>query len=336
MINMIKITLLAAILVPNLVISYSVKAAHSLSKVQNVKEVVSCFAGSNANYDNFVEQNLSELKSNLGKRAKNLTKQMITKNFSKKKFALISQNFDCQQMTYEVDGVEVEGFYLRVKSSEAPQPLLIFNRGGNGNFGRVSMISFISQYMAVAKAGYVVMGSQYRQQDEFGGADLNDVLALVEIGAELPETDQSKVNMMGVSRGGMMTYLAAKLLPNLKSIIVWAGQSDLAKGLEIRPEMERVHKARIPNYKENKESELKQRSVMFWLDKLNPTLPILLLHGDADRAVHVSQSTRLASKLTDLNWPHKLVVYPNGNHGLSRHKKQAMNEVIGWLNQHNH
>ena len=180
------------------------------------------------------------------------------------------------------------------------------------------------------------MGSRYRQQDEFGGADLNDVLALVEIGAELPKTDQSKVNMMGVSRGGMMTYLAAKQLPNLKSIIVWAGQADLAKGLEIRPEMERVHKARIPNYKENKESELKQRSVMFWLDKLNPTLPILLLHGDADRAVHVSQSTRLASKLTDLNWPHKLVVYPNGNHGLSRHKKQAMNEVIGWLNQHNH
>lgn len=329
--------MLKKILIINLGLCFSLIAeeSHNLSKIEKVVNVASCFSGEKYNYNEFIDHNLKEFKASLGKRGAHLKKAMFIRRFTQDKFRLIKQNFDCQQITYDVDGVLVEGFYLRKKGLETKQPLLVFNRGGNGSFGRIPMISLLMNYTSIANAGYVVVGTQYREQDEFGGADINDVTTLVDIAKKLPEVDEQRVNMMGVSRGGMMTYLAAKALPDLTSIIVWAGASDLARGLTMRPEMEVVHQARIVNYEENKAEKLQQRSVLYWLDSLNPRMPILLLHGDADKAVDVSQSIVLAKKLTERHHPHKMVIYPNGDHGLTQYKKAVNKEVIDWLSQYN-
>lgn len=329
--------MLTKIIIVNVVLCFSsvATANHALSKIKGVSNVESCFSGEKQNYDPFIDHNITELKASSGNRGAHLKKAMVTERFTEAKFTSIKQHFDCQQIIYDVDGVKVEGFYLRKKGITTKQPLLLFNRGGNGNFGRIPMLSLIMNYTSIVNEGYVVMGTQYREQDEFGGADINDVITLVDIAKKLPEVNAQRVNMMGVSRGGMMTYLAAKALPDLTSIIVWAGASDLARGLTMRPEMEVVHQARIVNYENDKEAQLKQRSVLYWADKLNRSIPILLLHGDADKAVDVSQSILLSQKLTVLNHPHKMVIYPGGDHGLSKYKKEANKEVVSWLNKYN-
>jgi len=132
----------------------------------------------------------------------------------------------------------------------------------------------------------------------------------------------------------MQTYIAAQSLPNIKAIAVGAGNSDEAMALKIRPKMENVLIKRVPNFKENRAEELEKRSVIKWVDKLPKQAPILLLHGDKDKRVNVKQSIQLAAILKKENHPHKLVVYPGGNHGLKRESKKVNQEVATWFEKY--
>ncbi len=59
--------------------------------------------------------------------------------------------------------------------------MIIWNSGGNRKEGLID--DFLAQgiYGEIASWGYVVLASQYREEDEFGGKDVNDVLNLVPI-----------------------------------------------------------------------------------------------------------------------------------------------------------
>ncbi len=51
-----------------------------------------------------------------------------------------------------------------------------------------------------------MLASQYREADEFGGEDVNDVLNLIPLADTISFCDSSKIGMEGWSRGGMMAY----------------------------------------------------------------------------------------------------------------------------------
>ncbi|MFY8282561.1 alpha/beta hydrolase family protein [Pseudoalteromonas sp. SSMSWG5] len=93
-----------------------------------------------------------------------------------------------------------------------------------------------------------------------------------------------------------------------------------------------VYVRRIPNYKENKQAELEARSVMNWVDKLSPKVPILLIHGSDDKRVSVENSIQFAKALDKHQIPHKLVVYDGDNHFLMDHKEQLETELVNWFN----
>lgn len=78
-----------------------------------------------------------------------------------------------------------------------------------------------------------------------------------------------------MGHGAMMSYLAARKLPELKAVVIWAGQSDLARALTFRPAMENVYQARIPLYAENKKQVLKQRSAIHCVNELNPEMAMM-------------------------------------------------------------
>lgn len=190
---------------------------------------------------------------------------------------------------------------------------MIFNRGGNADFGYVQFGTKMALIAELAAQGYLVIGSQYRGastraianngKDEFGGSDVNDVLALPALLTEIPEADPTKIALLGLSRGVMQSYLVAKQLPDIKGIVSIAGPADMRTVLAERPAMERVYSARIPDYQQNKVAELSKRSVVDWLDQL-PNRPILLIHGTADKQVNVEQSRLLSARLTKRQHPH--------------------------------
>lgn len=247
------------------------------------------------------------------------------------------EKLDCKTFSYTVDGIIVDGHVVKPKQvGGGTLPVLVFNRGGNIRTEPLSLQELVRDQMSWADRGYIVISSQYRGKghDEFGGRDVNDVMALLPIIDGMPEADSAKIGMIGISRGSIMTYLAAARSRRIKAIAIWGGVSDLFTELPRRPEMERSLSRMIPDYAPNREQILKDRSVIYWMDRLDPALPVLLLHGDADVQVNVANATMMAQKLKEREQPYKLVIYPNGDHGLKNYQSQVRDELIGWFNQH--
>ncbi len=262
------------------------------------------------------------------------------KTFTQEAFAAFKEQLTCQTFEYLVDGIKVNGFIIKPKGSTEKLPVLIYNRGGNGDFSAVKFTSMMHNLFPIAREGFVIIGSQYRgtfykdktHDDEFGGKDINDVTALIKLIPSITGADENRVGMLGASRGGMQTYLTLKQTGKVKAVAVIAGVADLAIQLEERPRMERVYKKRIPNYAQNKQAELEKRSVLFWLEKIPQDVPILLLHGMSDERVSVEQSIMLAEALEKADMPHKLVLYPGDNHGLVQNKAKATQKIVAWFN----
>ena len=248
----------------------------------------------------------------------------------------------CENFEYNVAGYQVKGFYIAPISSTKKIPLIIYNRGGNRNYGSVFFGYQLFELFPLAERGFAIVGSQYRgtnfksilNLDEFGGNDVQDVLKLVDIADQFPRVDSSRIGMYGTSRGGMMSYLAAKETNKLSAIVVQAGDTDLVASLAVRPEMERVYKDCIPNYASTKTQALYARSAIKWVEKLPKNVPILLLHGMQDDRVPTARSIEMAARLKELNRVHKLVLYPNDGHTLNNHHDEALNEISSWFKKY--
>lgn len=303
----------------------------AMSPIQNPK---SCFRGPFESHQKWV--------AFLDSKKPHFNKEGFLKLFPEERFNQLKQTIDCVDFTYKVDGLTVEGYYLQPKNTgDKKLPLVIYNRGGNAGFGYVVFGKKMQLIADIAAAGYTVIGSQYRGssssyianngEDEFGGADVNDVVALAEIAKAIPNTNTDNLALVGWSRGAMQSYRAARELPQTKAIIAIAGNADAEKGLAWRPAMERVYRERVPDFTTNREAALTQRSVIKWIDELPAQSHILLLHGEDDKRVNVEQSKALGSELAMRKHPYKLAIFQGDNHGLFNHREQVKTLVLDWL-----
>ncbi len=184
-----------------------------------------------------------------------------------------------------------------------------------------------------------MIASQYRGNaggegvEEFGGKDVNDVLILIEVLKEVESANTDKIGMYGWSRGGMMTCLALKNTDKIKAAVVSGAISDLT--IIDRPEMEsNVYAELIPDYKNNKEQELINRSAVYWASKFPRDVPILLLHGNSDWRVKVSNSLKLAVEFDKYRIPYRLKIFEGGDHGIREFKEEVNHDVIYWFDKY--
>lgn len=243
------------------------------------------------------------------------------------------------EITYLSDGLKVNGYLIepRVKGN---YPCIIYNRGGNREFGKLEIGT--SVWLGhLAKNGYVVIASQYRGnggsqgREEFGGEDVNDILNLTEVLKEVESADTSKIGMYGWSRGGMMTYIALTKTDKIKAAVVGGAVSDNFLSTKDRPSFEKnVYEELIPDYRTNKEEELTKRSAIKWANKFSKDVPILMLHGNADWRVKSEQSLKLALEFDKYRIPYKLIVFEGGDHGISEHEYERDKEVLKWFNKY--
>jgi len=241
-------------------------------------------------------------------------------------------------ITYLSDGLKVRGFMAKPKKA-GKYPCVIYNRGGNRQFGALKVFHGALTLGQIAKEGFVVIASQYRGnggsegQEEFGGKDVNDVTILAEVLKEIEGADTEKIGMYGWSRGGMMTYIALTKTDKIKAAIVGGARSDLT--IIDRPEMEtNVYAELMPNYLDNKEEELKKRSAIFWADKFSKNVPILLLHGNSDWRVKSTNSLKLALEFEKHRIPYRLKIFEGGDHGINEFRAEVNEEVLNWFNRY--
>ncbi len=250
------------------------------------------------------------------------------------------EGFECLRITYLSDGLTVTGYLWKPKDTAGKRlPLIVFNRGGNRDFGQLSPWEQEGFYSYVSN-GFVVIASQYRGVDggegreEFGGAEVHDVLNLLPLAKALGYVDMGNVFLLGESRGGMETYLALKAGMPVNAAAVVSGEGDLVAGSKDRPEMVyQVYRQIIPGFATRGPELLRERSVVDWPKKINA--PVLILHGTADwRTDPRSQALAVADKLQALHKTYELVMYADDSHGLPFHWRDRDQRIVAWFKRY--
>ena len=235
-------------------------------------------------------------------------------------------------ITYQSDSLKVKGIIVEPKK-EGKYPVVIFNRGGNRDFAELTIGTLIMLTSKLAEQGYLIIGSNYRENDEFGGSEINDVLNLTETVKDIEKADSNCIGMFGWSRGGMMTYLALQKSDKIKTAIVGNGASDLFDTAKFRPKMEtNVFAECIPDYWNNRESELKKRSAIYWTDELDKNSSLLILCGTNDKRVNPKQADKIATKLKEIEYNFELRKFET-DHYFTEYKSELNDMVIEWFDK---
>lgn len=237
---------------------------------------------------------------------------------------------------YRSDIYEVEGYYAVPKSFYEPLPALVFNRGGNREFGSLRPI-VLCRY---ASKGYAAFGSQYRGncggtgKEEFGGRDVEDVIKLVDIALRQSFVRGSKLYMVGHSRGGMMTYRACSMDSRIRAAAIGAGLADCFimyhryhdGEYDMREDCDQL----IGGSPLELYEEYEKRSAVCWAEKIIP--PVFIGQGTDDWRVIPGQAYEMDRALTKAGKEHRLVIYPGADHSLKG--TGFIDDVLSWFAAH--
>jgi len=229
---------------------------------------------------------------------------------------------------------EVEGYAVFPKNKNGLLDGLIYNRGGNREFGAIKKKIRMCK---LAKAGYAVLASQYRGncggtgKEEFGGDDVYDVINLIDITLDLSFVNSKGVYMVGGSRGGMMTYRACSIDKRIIAGVVYSGLADCIDNYNSREDaMKQVFHELVGGSPNDCPEEFIKRSAVYWAEKINT--PLLICHGTADWRVRVEQAYKMADALKKANKTYKLIIYENAEHSLEG--TTWLEDAIEWLRQY--
>ena len=264
--------------------------------------------------------------------------------YSKAEFDRAKSNAstECLRIQYLSDGLQVVGFLVKPRDTEGKRfPVIIYNRGGLQDVGKIEAPNLLD-FHELAANGFVVLASQYRGNDggegreEFGGADVGDVVALASLASSLPYADSKNIFFYGVSRGGMMAFLALARGVAVNAVAVVGGIYDLQGLMEATKQRmpgvaNRVMNL-IPDYSSRGAAALAERSVMQWPEKV--TVPALIIHGADDEEVPVSQALMFAEKLSSLRKEYELIVYAKEGHQALNNRRDRDARIVAWFRRY--
>jgi dipeptidyl aminopeptidase/acylaminoacyl peptidase len=249
--------------------------------------------------------------------------------------AVADGNFEFSKLTYLSDSLKVKAYLYQPKKIDAKFPVIVFNRGSTvrGDIAPELVVFF----NRLARAGFVVVAPLYRQsdggegRDEVGGADVNDLMNVVPLIKSLGFADAGNLFLYGESRGGIMTYLALKRNFPARAAAVFGAITDFEDYIKANARFmtPAVLSQLWPDYEQNKEKLLGERSAINWADSINA--PILIMHGGGDPQVNPLHSLSMAEKLQSLGKTYQLKIYAGDNHILAKSQVERDRETINWF-----
>ena len=78
--------------------------------------------------------------------------------------ARTSTTVECRRITYLSDGLKVVGFMVRPADAGRRYPVIVFNRGGLLDVGKIHEMNLVD-FHDLASQGFIVVASQYRGND---------------------------------------------------------------------------------------------------------------------------------------------------------------------------
>ena len=253
----------------------------------------------------------------------------------------------------KLDGVIV---YPSDGGSDGPWPTIVHPHGGpytrwsngfHGNFG--------DHAQWLAAAGYAVLLPNYRGglghgnafatagRDAVGGADLSDVMAMVDAAIDAGIADPQRLGIGGWSQGGHLAAWAVTQTDRFAAAMVGSGVSDWGRLVADTdmPTFEAVLAAGHPWDGPGTVSSdgrlgphaSAHRSAISFASKVST--PVLILHGEHDARVPVGQAVALGRALRHHGAIVEQVIYPREPHAIRErtHQMDVQRRVRAWFDR---
>lgn len=166
---------------------------------------------------------------------------------------------------------------------------------------------------------------------DFGYGDLRDILAGLDAVLQQAPVDAARVGITGWSYGGFMTMWALTQTDRFKAAVAGAGLSDWLSYYGTND----IDTWMIPYFGASvyDDPQVYARSSPIAFIK-NVHTPTLVVGGDRDAEVPITQSYEYWNALRRLGVKTEFVVYPDEGHAFFKHADQAdlMSRLVGWFN----
>lgn len=234
----------------------------------------------------------------------------------------VMKSVELQKISYSSDGYVIDGYAAFPVKRDIKYPLIIWNRGGDEMSGRLDDFLAYGILGEIASWGYIVFASQYRDKDQFGGEDLNDVINILKIGMQVNEFDGENVGVEGWSRGGMMTYQLLTKINFLKCAVIVAGLSNINRNIGINETLN--NKVNLLKSDRKLEEYEKERSAVNFYEKISMDVPLILIHGTHDKKVSHQDSVEIYELLKQRGKDNvELILIDGGDHYLRKDRKHV-------------
>jgi dipeptidyl aminopeptidase/acylaminoacyl peptidase len=251
---------------------------------------------------------------------------------------------DCEVVRWNApDGVEIEGLLMTPAGVEGPLPLLVNVHGGPTGAHTWRYPRF--REMWATDAGYAMFlpnprgstgrGGEFMQMNlgDMGGGDLADILAGVDGLVERGIADGERVGIFGVSYGGFIAAWAVTQTDRFKASMAGAACTNWIS----------FHNtSNIARFDENflladpydPSGDYVNRSPV--LQIRGTTTPVLVIHGELDLCVPLSQGQELHHALVGEGVESELVIYPREGHGWTEreHQLDSARRMRDWFDRH--
>jgi len=249
---------------------------------------------------------------------------------------------------WKSDSFKVQGMLI-----EPPQvvpgktyPLVVLVHGGPAHAHYPLFPASPESFDAVlASEGYYVFkpnprgsygqGEAFTQANvkDFGYGDLRDILAGVDAVLKSAPVDPARLGIAGWSYGGYMTMWALTQTNRFKAAVSGAGLSDWLSYYGTN----NIDTWMIPYFGASVYDDPKvyERSSPITFIK-NVHTPTLMVGGDRDAEVPISQSYEYWNALQRLGVKTEFVVYPDEGHFFFKHDDQVdvMTRLVGWFDEY--
>jgi dienelactone hydrolase/catechol 2,3-dioxygenase-like lactoylglutathione lyase family enzyme len=197
---------------------------------------------------------------------------------------------DAEHVSVPGHGVTLGGYFFKPQTGQPPYPALVLLHGFAGhaqNMAGLARAASANGYAALSLSLRGWLGSE--GESDQGLRQPLDVLAAVDWLGKRPSIDRERLGLVGASMGGQVALLAAAHKPHVKAVASFFAPTDLAAWRAANPF--------IRDYLDDLcgPEGLPVRSPILRVAQVD--VPVLLIHGDRDENVPVSQTTAMAEAL---------------------------------------
>jgi len=210
-------------------------------------------------------------------------------------------------------------FYLQVQILCANgYAVLLTNERGTGGYGE--------EFAKIARAKY------------YGQREYEDIMEAVDYVLKYYPVDESRLNIMGYSRGGFLTNWIISHTDRFKSAITAGGFCDVYSFFSTGDYMHIWCEKNYEGTPWQDEEMYMAKSPIRYVKNINT--PTMIIHAMEDYRSSVTQAEQLYVSLKRLRKETELILFPGENHGLPRasspnHMQEYYKHMLRWFNKYN-